>query len=1176
MNQRSKGHEAQTQTQKNIDFVSSNSTNSINGALDTAHGVITTSTQATVVNSTTIDNLSNVVICSFFSSQQNSLQLDNENLQQMHLDDLEEMDLRWQMAMLTMRARRFLKNTRRKFSMNGNETIRFDKSKVKCYNYHKKGHFVRKYIAPRSQDIKHKESTRRTVPMKTAASAALVSCDGLGEEFANESVVTEPTVKKPVVKTSEAKASADKPKVIRKNFGSPLIEDWISNSKDEVELKPKIEKKAVKPSFTKIEPNAVVNAVLGNRVNVVKASACWVWKRKTKVIDHVSKNNSASITLNKFDYDKGVIDSGCSRHMTGNISYLTDYEEINEGYVAFGGNPKGERITGKDQEKEDNVNITNNVNVAGTNKVNVVSANTNNELPLDPEIPALELSTFNFLSDHEDDDEMADMNNLDKTIQVSPTPTTRIHKDHPIDQVIADLHSTTQTRNMSKNLEEHGFVTTIHQRTNHEDLKKCLLACFLSQEEPKKNKKDERGIVIRNKARLVAQGHTQEERIDYDKIFASVARIEAISLFLAYAYFKDFMVYQMDVKIVFLYRKIKEEVYVCQPLGFEDLEFLDKVYKVEKALYGLHQAHKAWYETLSTSLLDNGFHRGKIDNTLFIRRHKDDILLVQVYVDDIIFELQVKHKQDGIFISQDKYVAKILRKYGFIEVKNASTPMETQNPLLKDEDGEEVDVHMYRSTISSLMYLTSSKPDIMFAVCACARYQVNPKVLHLYDVKRIFRKPRRTVTEVPQPSDPIEHVADEAVNEEMGDSLERADTTATSLDAEQDRCGGPMCQETIGDTVAQTRSERVSKISNNLLLARVNTPRSGEDSLKFNELMKLCTKLQQRVLDLETTKITQALEIDSLKRRVKKLERRKRSRTHRLKRLYKVGLSARVESSEDEGLGEEDASKQGRIADIDTNEDIHLVNVHNDEDMFSVNDLDGDEVIFKSVDVAKQAKKVVDDITLAKALMEIKSAKPKADKVVIQKPEHGTTTTTPITITAASSRPTAKGLVIYEQEQAPTPIISSQQQSQVWDKVKGKMVEPEPVKKLSKKDQLMLVKELAFKLQAEEEEEEEEEERLAREKSQQINEVNTAWKDVQAKINADYELAQRLQAKKQEELTDAEKAKLVNTFVDYKTELLLESSKKAEAEVTEGDGDDVTVDATHLSSKSPTIIDYKI
>ncbi|GJR21716.1 putative ribonuclease H-like domain-containing protein [Tanacetum coccineum] len=253
-----------------------------------------------------------------------------------------------------------------------------------------------------------------------------------------------------------------------------------------------------------------------------------------------------------------------------------------------------------------------------------------------------------------------------------------------------------------------------------------------------RNKKDERRIMIKNKARLVAQGYTQEEGINYDEVFAPVVRFEEIRLFLAYASFKDVVVYQMDVKSAFLYGKIEEEVYVCQPLGFEDPDFPNR--------------------------------RGKIDKTLFIRRDKGDILLVQVYVDDIIFGstkkslctefekmmhkkfqissigeltfflgLQVKYKEDGIFISQDKYVTDILKKFGFTHVKIASTPMETQKDLLKDKDGEEVDVYLYRSMIGSLMYLTSSKPDIMFVVCACARYQVNPKVSHLYAVKRIFR-----------------------------------------------------------------------------------------------------------------------------------------------------------------------------------------------------------------------------------------------------------------------------------------------------------------------------------------------------------------------------------------------------------------------------------------------------
>ncbi|GJW75323.1 putative ribonuclease H-like domain-containing protein, partial [Tanacetum coccineum] len=474
-----------------------------------------------------------------------------------------------------------------------------------------------------------------------------------------------------------------------------------------------------------------------------------------------------------------------------------------------------------------------------------------------------------------------------------------------------------------------------------------------------RNKKDDRGIMVRNKARLVAQGYTQEKGIDYDEVFALVARIEAIRLFLAYASFMNFIVYQMDVKSAFLYGTIEEEVYVCQPPGFEDPEFPNKVYKVEKALYGLHQAPRAWYETLSTYLLENGFRRGTIDKTLFIKKDKDDILLVQVYVDDIIFGstkkslctefeqmmhkrfqmssmgeltfflgLQVKQKDDGIFISQDKYVADILKKFDFATVKTASTPMETNKALLKDEEAANMDVHLYRSMIRSLMYLTASRPDIIFAVCACARFQVTPNTSRLHVVKRIFiylkghpklglwyprdspfnleaffdgdyagasldrksttgvcqflgrrliswqckkqtivanstteaeyvaaanccghtqkpRKAKRTI-EISQSSRPIPLVTDETIIKEWEDRMERAATTASSLEAEQDSgninrtqsmttlnesfpqgtdsSSGPRCQDTIlGDAKAQIRFEAASKQSNDPPLSRVNT-----------------------------------------------------------------------------------------------------------------------------------------------------------------------------------------------------------------------------------------------------------------------------------------------------------------------------------------------------------------
>nr|GEX85390.1 hypothetical protein [Tanacetum cinerariifolium] len=242
-----------------------------------------------------------------------------------------------------------------------------------------------------------------------------------------------------------------------------------------------------------------------------------------------------------------------------------------------------------------------------------------------------------------------------------------------------------------------------------------------------KNKKDERGIVIRNKARLVAQGYTQEEGIDYEEVFAPVARIDAIRLFLAYTSFMGFIVYQMDVKSVFLYGTIDEEVYVMQPPGFQDPEFPDIVYKVEKAMYGLHQAPRAWYGTFSKefeALMHDKFQMSAMGELTFF------------------LGLQILQKKDDIFLSQDKYVGDILKKFGYSDVRSANTPMDKENPWGKDRPGKDVKLHLYRSMIGSLMCLTASRPDIMFAVCACARHQVTPKECHLYVVKRIFRYPK--------------------------------------------------------------------------------------------------------------------------------------------------------------------------------------------------------------------------------------------------------------------------------------------------------------------------------------------------------------------------------------------------------------------------------------------------
>ncbi|GJY72968.1 retrovirus-related pol polyprotein from transposon TNT 1-94 [Tanacetum coccineum] len=725
-------------------------------------------------------------------------------------------------------------------------------------------------------------------------------------------------VNEPVVENSKAMSSEEEPKVVRKCNDAPSIKEWVSDDKEEDVSQPQIKKKIVRPSIVKKE---FVKSKQQEKTARKTVEQFEQHRQNTHSPRDNQRNWNNMMAIHKWIYkNQEVIDSGCTRHMTGNMSYLTDYEEIDGGYVTFGGNPKGGKITGKCTIKTvprknnmysvDLKNIvpkggltylfakatsdesklwhrrlchlnfkTMNKLVKGNlvrglpskvfendqtciacqkgkhhrasstkdetsgilksfitgienlvdHKVTVIRCDNGNEFKnkemnqfcekkgilrqfsiartpqqngvterrnrtlieaartmlADSKTPTLSfmrpfgclvtilntidhLGKFNgkadegFFVGYSLNSKAFGVFNS-RTMIVEENLHIRFSKSTP--NVVGsgpdwlfDIDALTRTMNYEPivaSTQSNGFAGTkasdnADPKSSHDMIPKLQVIWKEVDENPEKdsecitkvlrNKKDERGIVIRKKARLIAQGYTQEEWIDYDKVFAPVARIKAIRLFLAYASFKDFVVYQMDVKSDFLYGKIEEEVYVCQPLGFEDPDFPDRVYKVEKALYRLHQAPKAWYETLSTYLLDNGFQRGKIDKTLFIKRHKGDILLMSSMGELTFFlGLQVKQKKDGIFISQDKYVAKILKKFGFTEVKTASTPMETQKPLLKDEDGKEVDVHMYRSMIGSLMYLTSSRPDIMFAVCACARYQVNPKVSHLHAVKRIFR-----------------------------------------------------------------------------------------------------------------------------------------------------------------------------------------------------------------------------------------------------------------------------------------------------------------------------------------------------------------------------------------------------------------------------------------------------
>ncbi|GJZ69393.1 putative ribonuclease H-like domain-containing protein [Tanacetum coccineum] len=764
MNQKLKGCLAQVQAHITHAFVSSsnNNTRNTNEVVNTAHGVSTASTQVNAANSINIDNLSNALIYAFFASQPNSPQLVYEDLQQIYLDDMEEMDLRWKIAMLTMRARRFLKNKGRKLTINKNETISFDK--VECYNCHNRGHFARECRTPRNQDNKNKESSRRSVPMETSTFIALVSCDGLGNmsyltnyeeidrgyvafegnlkrgkitgkctiktgnlDFENvyfvrelkfnlmcdkknsvlfndtECIVLSPNFK--LIDKSQVllrvprknnmysvdlknivpkggltclfkKATSNESKLWHRKLGhlnfktmnklvkgnlvrglpSKLFENdqtcvvcqkgkqhrasCKSKTKNSISLPlnllhmdlfgPTFVKSLTKKMYclvitddysrftwvfflaTKDETSGILKSFISGIENLVdhKAEAvnttCHVQNRVLVVkphnktlyelfhgrtpalsfmrpfgcpvtilntIDHLGKFNGKTdegffvgYSMNSKDFRvfnsrTRIVEENLHIRFSENtpnivgsgpdwlfdIDALTirmNYETIVAGTQSSGfsgtkasdnagqarkeiehvkdyillplwiddppysQDPKsshddaskplsddGKKVDEdprkdsecNDQEKEDNVNSTNNVNAASTNEVNVVSGKTSIELPFDPNIPALkDYRIFDFSRDDEDDGAEADMNNLDTTIQVSPISFTRINKDHPLDQVIEDLQSATQTRKMSKNLKEHGFVSTIQQRTNHKDLQNCLFACFLSQEEPKK------------------------------------------------------------------------------------------------------------------------------------------------------------------------------------------------------------------------------------------------------------------------------------------------------------------------------------------------------------------------------------------------------------------------------------------------------------------------------------------------------------------------------------------------------------------------------------------------------------------------------------------------------------------------------------------------------------------
>ncbi|GJR68451.1 putative ribonuclease H-like domain-containing protein [Tanacetum coccineum] len=1576
-----------SQNTQNVAFVSSNITGSTNEAVKTAYGVSAANSKANASTLPNVNSLSDAVIYSFFASQSNSSQLDNDDLKQIDPDDLEEMDLKWQMEMLTMRARRFLKKTGRNLGVNGTDTIGFDKTKVKCYNCHKRGHFARECRVPKQQDNRNREITRRTVSIEETTSNALVSqCDGFGYDWSDQAeegptnfvlmaytslgsssssnsdteendkyktskgyhvvpppytgnfmppkpdlvladeddyIFSESITSVPGVETIKAKTSESKPKSV----SEPLIEDWIFDSEDENETEPKSKQR--KSSFAKVEfiksnkhvkspresvkkvennkkakyprknsqsprekpvwnnakrvnhqnsqrmahphskrnfvPRAVlmrsslktpntarqnssraavsvntarpinttyprptvncarptlnvfniayshvrrpfnkfttnknnnfnerVNTVRGNvttvgpkavvsdnkrnEANAVKASSCWVWRPKQKVLDHVSRHNGASMNFKRFDYvdaqgrsksEKEVIDSGCSRHMTGNMSYLSDYEEIDGGYVAFGGDPKVGKITGKgkirtgklnfkdvyfvkelkfnlfsvsqmcdkknsvlftdtkcvvlssdfklldesqvllrvprkdnmysvdlrnvvpqgvaerknrtlieaartmladlklpttfwaeavntacyvqnrvlvikphnktpyelfhgrtpslsfmrpfgcpvtilntldhlgkfdgkadegffvgysvnskafrvfnsrtriveenlhitflenkpnvagsgpewlfdidtltksmnykpvvagnqsngsagtkacdnagkarvetvpgkdyillpfltqdplfsssskdspdagfkpsgeeekkddeapenedsevlnieeprvNQEKDENVNSTNNINTISSTvntasiKDNAVDENIVYGYANDPNMPNLE--EIDYSNDDEGVGAEADMNNLDTFMPVSPIPTTRIHKDHPVKQIIGDIHSEPQTRRMTKSVTEHGMFSSVQQRINHKDFQNCLFACFLSQAEPKKQ------IVIANST-------TEAEYVAASNWCGQVLWIQNQLLDYGYNF--------MNTKIF-----IDNESTNCI---VKNLVFHSKTKHIEIRHHFIRDSNE-----------------------------KKLIQMIKIHTDQNVADLLIKAFDVSIF---QYLIASIRMLTSEVLIEGRTTandgiqvsavgltyywlPLELQLLRLeKSTENADFDEIVDFLTASPIKY--SLTVSLTIYVSYIEQFWSTAKIKTVNNETQIHAKVNDktlviTESSVRRDLHFDDEDADETVHDERGDSVETAATTAASLDAEQDNGNiirtqsmatlnepipqgtssgsGPKCQDTIlGDRHAQTRFERLSKQSNDPHLSRVNTLGSEEDSMKLNELMEICTILSKR-------------------KRVKKLEKKKKARTRQLKRRL---FTVRIESSAVKSLGDqEDASKHGRNG-IDQDEEI-LWFQEDAETQGSAPVTTADVSVSTAEPSTPSTTTITEDkdLIIAQTLMKIRSVKSKE-----KSKEKGVSSETTIRLTT--------GVIMKEASETITrPIVPPQQQLDPKDKGKGIMQEPEKPVKVKGRDQIAFDQEVARRLEAQIQAKCEEEERVARQREEEDNLIS--WDNTQAMI----------------------------------------------------------------------------
>ncbi|GJR56348.1 retrovirus-related pol polyprotein from transposon TNT 1-94 [Tanacetum coccineum] len=497
-------------------------------------------------------------------------------------------------------------------------------------------------------------------------------------------------------------------------------------------------------------------------------------KNKTCLVGHASSEICLGVDL---EPDEWIKDSGCSKHMTGNRKLFSTYKAYNGGNVIFGSNLRGQicdnkcRVTFSEHDSE----ITKDGRVIGSSQNSkayiILNKHTRNvkeslNVTFDETPPPSKTSP---LGDDDLDEEEAikvterkniENDIVDETLEVDEIINIKESMNHPLENVIGNLNQRTLRSQAQNQSNFFCFISTIEPKNVNEALGDESWIVAMQEElnqfvandvwelvpQPRnmtiigtkwvfRNKLDENGIVSRNKARLVAQGYNQQEGIDYDETYAPVARLESIRILLAYTYSLDFKLFQMDVKSAFLNGFINEEVYVAQPPGFIDFEKPDHVYKLKKALYGLKQAPKAWYDRLKAFLIKHEYKMGMVDNTLFTKKKSSNLIIVQIYVDDIIFGstcqdmcdefakimhdefemsmmgelnfflgLQIKQMEDGIFFNQSKYIKEMLKKFGLEESKPMKTPMSSDTKLTKDEECESVDSTKYRGMIGACVF----------------------------------------------------------------------------------------------------------------------------------------------------------------------------------------------------------------------------------------------------------------------------------------------------------------------------------------------------------------------------------------------------------------------------------------------------------------------------------------